>query len=336
MRYPSVIWIFLILGLCVLGLCGCATSENVFVSMKHYTQGEYYLQNNDYERCIAQFEPKTAKHPDDAKAHFYLGRCRLALEKNKSALADMKKAVSLNPGNPDYQFWLGLAYAANGQSAGERRSYLDALAIDPKHVQTLVYLGHNRFEARRYRDALGYYNRALQIAPAIPTALYNRALALRRLERTPEEINAWLTYLAAYPDGAFARQATGYLNRHGRFDYRNHIIGKRTLPLAGIQFNPSSAKLRSESLPALKTLARVTAQNQELVLHIVAYQKNNLRLAKARARSVKKDMLDREPRIAGARIKVSWFDQPESVKIGRRTHRLDSSVNFIGISQKKP
>jgi hypothetical protein len=83
----------------------------------------------------------------------------------------------------------------------------------------------------------------------------------------------------------------------------------------------------------LKRLARVVAQNQEVVLHIVAYQKNNPRLAEARAKSVKKTLLARESRLNGARIKVSWFAQPEAVKIGRRTHRLDSSVNFIGVER---
>ena len=329
MRYPLITF-WLVIGFC---LFGCATSENVFVSMKNYTQGEFYLRNDRYEECIARFVAETKVNPGDAKAQYYLGRCRLALEKNKSALTNIKAAVALNRDNPDYHFWLGVAYAAVGQPANERRSYADALAINPKHVQALVYLGHNRFEARRYRNALGYYNRALQLAPDIATALFNRALALRRLERTPEEINAWLTYLAAYPDGAFARQATIHLNRHGRFDHRNHIIGRRTLPLAKMAFNPSSAKLRAESIPALKRLAQVIAQNRKVVLHILAYQKNNPRLAEARAKSVKKILLARESRLNGARIKVSWFEEPETVKIGRRTHYLDSSVNFIGVER---
>ncbi len=321
-------WTSVVMATLIMG--GCAATENAFVSMRHYTQGEYYLQNNRYEECIARFTSETKSHPNDDKAHYYLGRCQLALEQNKPALGHMKQALALDLGNPDYHFWTGVAFAANGQAKRERLSYKDALVIKPDHVQALVYLGHNRIEAGRYRHALGYYNRALKEDPLIASALYNRALALRRLQRTPEEIKAWNAYLSAYPDGAFARQAAEYLNTHGRFDYRNHIIGKRTLTLAQMRFKPSSARLSKSSFAALNKLAAVTANNTKLTLHIMAYQKNNLKLAEVRAKSVKKFILAQEGGIDRARIKVSWFDQPETVMAGRRTHRLDSSINFFG------
>ena len=118
----------------------------------------------------------------------------------------------------------------------------------------------------------------------------------------------------------------------GRFDYRNHLIGKKTLTLPQVRFGPSSARIRKSSFPALKGLARLVAQNPQLVLHIVAYQKNNRTLAEKRAKSIKKYLLDQERKIDPSRIKVSWFDQPETVSAGRKTHRLDSSVNFFSQS----
>lgn len=315
-----------------LGLGGCAASEVAYVSVKNYTQGEYYLQNEQYEDCIAKFASEVERYPSDANAQFYLGRCYLAVEKNRAALTHLKKAVTLDQGNPDYHFWQGVAYAANGSTRSERKSYEEALAIKKDHVQALVYMGHNRFEAGQYRASLGYYNRALRLEPSIPQALYNRALALRKLNRTPEEIEAWNTYLGVYSDGAFASRAAQFLNEYGRFDYRNHILGRRTVTLHQVQFAPSSARLLKVSTPSLNELARITAHSPKLVLHIVAYQKNNLKLAEMRAKSVKKYILDQERDIDGTRIKVSWFDQPETVIIGPKTHRLDSSVHIFGKS----
>lgn len=313
-----------------LGLGGCAATEIAYISVKNYTQGEYYLQNEQYEDCIAQFTSEVERYPSDANAQFYLGRCYLAVEKNRAALTHLKKAVTLDQGNPDYHFWQGVAYAANGNTRSELKSYEEALAINKNHVQTLVYLGHNRFEAGQYRASLGYYNRALRQEPSIPQALYNRALALRKLNRTPEEIEAWKTYLDVYSDGTFARRAAQYLNEYGRFDYRNHILGKRTVTLHQIQFAPSSARILKVSTLSLKELAGIAARNTNLVLHIVAYQKNNLKLAEMRAKSVKKFILDQERGIDGPRVKVSWFDKPETVKSGPKTHLLDSSINFFG------
>jgi tetratricopeptide (TPR) repeat protein len=312
------------------GLSGCAATEVAYVSVKNYTQGEYYLQNEQFEDCIAKFERETENYPYDANAQFYLGRCYLAVEKNRAALTHLKKAVTLDQGNPDYHFWKGVAYAANGQSKSERQCYEEALAIKPDHVQALVYMGHNRFEAGQYRASLGYYNQALKQEPSIPQALYNRALALRKLNRTPEEIEAWKTYLDGYSDGTFASRAAQFLNEYGRFDYRNHILGKRTVTLHQVQFAPSSARILKASTPSLKELARITAHTPNLVLHIVAYQKNNRKLAEMRAKSIKKYLLDQERGMSGTRIKVSWFDKPETVKAGRKTYYRDSSINFFG------
>jgi tetratricopeptide (TPR) repeat protein len=324
-----------LLGLAYLTVAtlGCAATENAFVSVKNYTRGEIFLQQGDYATCRTHFSDEIRKYADDANAHYYLGRCSLALEKNRPALTHLQKAVSLDRGNPDYHFWLGVAFAANDDAGNERRSYEDALAIKSDHLQALVYLGHNAYEAGRYRHALGYYNRALLKDPWIAAALFNRAMALRQLQRTPEEINAWKTYLDAYADGALARRAADYLNHYGHFDYRNHTIGKRTLTLAQVQFAPSGAGIRKASYPSLKKLARVTAEMPRLVLHIVAYQKNNTKLAEMRAKSVKKFLLDQDSRNDASRIKVSWFDQPETVETGQRVHRLESTVNFFGRSR---
>ena len=329
----SIIIRWILAMVLIFGLGGCAATEVAYVSVKNYTQGEFYLQNEQYDDCIATFEREVENYPYDANAQFYLGRCYLAVEKNRTALSHLKKAVTLDQGNPDYHFWQGVAYAANGKTQSELKSYEEALAIKSDHVQALVYMGHNRFEAGDYQKALGYYNRALKKDAEIPQALYNRGLALRKLGRTPEELNAWKKYLDTYSDGAFARTAADYLNRYGNFEYRNHIIGKRTLTLAQIQFEPSSANILKTSHLSLDRLAQVVAKNPQLVLHIVAYQKNNRRLAEMRAKSVKKYLMDQERHLNSGRLKVSWFDKPETVKIDRKVYRLDSAVNFIGQSK---
>ena len=95
---------------------GTATTENAYVSVKNYTQGEYYLQNEQYEDCIVKFRGEVNRYPSDAKAQYYLGRCYLAMDKNRSALTHLKKAVVMDPRNPDYHFWQGVAYAANGKA----------------------------------------------------------------------------------------------------------------------------------------------------------------------------------------------------------------------------
>ena len=118
-----------------------------------------------------------------------------------------------------------MAYSTQKQYKNERKSYLKALSLDKKHLQSLIYLAHNFFDANEYKNALTYYSKALKLQAYNKSALYNRALSLKKLGRTPEEKLAWKTYLEYYPAGKLAQNAVRFSNTLGVFDYRNHIIG---------------------------------------------------------------------------------------------------------------
>jgi tetratricopeptide (TPR) repeat protein len=314
--------------LCIaaLGWGGCRTQYNV---VKSYTKGEYYLQTRNYSQGLEAFEQEVTLTPENAWTQYYLGRFALAENQPQKALKHLKQAVLLSPDNADFHFWLGLAYSANGRPGDEHRSYRKALALDPDHVQALIYLGHNQMEKKQYPEALQTYTRALELAPYNSQSLYNRAYLLRWFKRTPEEIVAWRLYLEAYPSGALARKAVEYLNAYGIFDYRNHLIGKRTVTLQKMRFEPLSAELHKDSEPSLDFLGALMEGYPQYTLQIVVYQKNNVELAKQRAERIKEHLLRNHRRIQSSRIQVSWFKVPEKIKIGKRTYARDASVNFF-------
>jgi tetratricopeptide (TPR) repeat protein len=321
----------------MLTICGCTVTEiaqDQFVAIKNFTKGEYYLDHHKYRQGIIVFKQEVTQNPDDPKAHYYLGRCYLAENQPREALTAIKKAVELDSGNPDYHFWLGVTYGALQNPKAERRSYEMALAIDPDHVQALVYLGHNRFEAKDDNKALTYYNRAIVLVPDEPQALYNRGLIYRHDGRTPQEIQAWRIYLEKYPQGADARQATEFLNTHGIFDYRNHLIGIRTITLGKIQFEPFTAKIEASSRETLDYLGKVFEKQIRFELHILGYQKNNKALAKARVVSIKRYLTERYRSIGSNRIKISWFDTPEKITVGKKRFSEDQSINFFTLRKK--
>jgi tetratricopeptide (TPR) repeat protein len=316
---------------------GCAVTEMAqeqFVSLKNFTKGEYYLDNHKYRQGIINFQQEVAEHPDDPKAYYYLGRCYLAENRAREALKALKRSVQLDPGYADGHFWLGVAYAATGNPKAERQSYEVALAIDPDHVQALVYMGHNRFEAKHYDQALAYYNRALALAPDEPQALYNRGLIYRHFGRSAEEIKAWRIYLETYPEGANARQAAIFLNGHGIFDYRNHLIGIRTITLGKIQFEPFTADIQKSSFATLDFLGKVFERQTRFDLHILAYQKNSTAMAEERAKSIKRYLADHFRRIEPSRIKISWFGTAEKITVGGQRFSEDQSINFFTLRKK--
>jgi tetratricopeptide (TPR) repeat protein len=297
--------------------------------VKQTVAGQYYLDNKKYHKGIEVFREEVRAYPDNGEAHYYLGRFLLAEKKGKEALNHLKRAVELSPKKADYHFWLGVAYAANNMGDLERESYLKTLEIDKNHVQALTYLGHNQLERKQYKEALRSYNKALELWPGNPAALYNRAYIMKELGRTPEEKLAWQEYLAYYPSGAMARRAVLHLNALGDFEYRNYFIGRRTVTLKTIVFEPFTAKIKEDSRPSLDLLGTIMKNNSSVSIHIVAYQKKNKELAEARAKSIKTYLLKEFKEIKSSRLTVSWFDVPEKIKIDKKIFYEDESINFI-------
>ncbi len=312
-------------------LSGCVpVIQDQYYAVKQTVTGQYYLDNKQYQKGIEVFREEVKAHPNNAEAHYYLGRFLLAEKHNEEALKHLKRAVELAPSKADHHFWLGIAYAANRKRDLERTCYLKALQIDKNHVQALTYLGHNQFEKREYKEALTSYCQALELWPANPSALYNRALTLNRLGRTPEEKLAWKQYLAYYyPSGIMGRRAAVHLNVLGDFEYRNYLIGRHTITLQKIQFEPFTAKIGKDSQPSLDVLGAILKNNKGIAIHIVAYQKNNRELAETRAKSIKQYLLKNFSAIKTSRLTVSWFDVPEKIRVGKKTFQEDESINFI-------
>jgi tetratricopeptide (TPR) repeat protein len=334
--YSMRLRLFFCLGITLVLASGCTQVtqgqyliKDQYHAMKQNVQGQYYLDNKKYKKGIEVFQEEVRAYPDNDEAHYYLGRFLLAEKQEKKALTHLKRAVELSPKKADYHFWLGVAYAANKIGDLERESYLKALEIDKNHVQALTYLGHNQLERKEYKEALQSYEKALELWPGNPAALYNRAYTMKKLGRTPEEKLAWQEYLAYYPSGSLARRAVIHLNAIGDFEYRNYLIGRRTVTLKTIVFEPFTAKIGKASQSSLDFLGTIMKNNSNVSVHIVVYQKKNKELAEARAKSIKAYLLKEFKEIQSSRLTVSWFDAPEKIKIDKKIFYDDESINFI-------
>ncbi len=321
---PSSLHSRLLLVAGIVLLSGCSMTD-----IGSTLRGDHYLMTGDYRAGEASFRQSVREHPASAGNNYYLGRFLLARNRPKQALPWLEKAVRLDPGNADYHFWLGMALGATGRDKAERKQYKQALAIDPKHLQALIYLGNAELRRGRYTTALTLYQKALRIWPGSPTALYNRALVMKVLGRTPEEKTAWLQYLDRYPSGSLAIRATSHLNRLGDFSYRNHYLGRRTVTLTKIWFRPFTAELDPYSYPALDLVGATVSNMTKGTLQVVVYQKNDRELARQRAISVKKYLQQKYPALKGGRIRISWFDREEIFTADGRKQKSGESVRFF-------
>lgn len=328
MRFQDII--VLILSAWV--LAGCAVGQ----AIKQNVQGSHYLQTKNYSQGESTFRQAVAEHPDNPQANYYLGRFLLAANNPKEALPYLQKAVTLEPKDTDYLFWRGVAQGELGKRKQERASYKSVLKLNKKHLQALIYLGHNQLKEKQYEAALATYQKVIEIWPYSPSALYNRALIARILKRTPEEKVGWLTYLSAYPSGALAINAADHLNQLGDFSYRNQYLGARTVTLTKIWFEPFSDKLAPGAFASLDIVGATVSNMGKGTLQVVVYLKNNKKLAHARAVTIKKYLQSTFPKLKRNRVKISWFGAPESLKIKEKKLTNPESVRFFLTDLNKP
>ncbi len=294
-------------------------------SIQKQVVGEFYLEQKLYDKGLVHFQNSIKKDENNAFSQYYLGRFLLTKGKTKDAITHLKTAIFLDDSNPLYYSWLGVAYSLNKDYINERKEYLKALKLDKDHLQSLIYLAHNYYDKREYSRAIKYYFRVLKISPQNKTALYHIASCFHKLGRKAEEIVAFKKYLTFYPSGSLARKSVENINKLGDFEYRNFILGARTVTLKKINFKSFTSSINSESKKSLDVLGKILIKNRNIELHIVSYQEKNLQLAKAKAKSIKKYLLKEFPNIESKRLKLSWFANSKNIS----GYKLYESIEFI-------
>jgi len=296
-------------------------------------KGERLLKNEQYQDGVATFKSIVQEEPKNPEAHYYLGRFYLAQERPEEALPHLKQAVQGNPAKANYHFWLGVAYWAIRDFDLERKSYLQALAKDPKHVPARLYLAHTFLDSGEWQEALDNYDQLLRREPYNPEALYNRALAYMELQRPKDEARAWKRYLQHYPEGKWALRAVDHLNELGDFRYRNFTIGYRRITLEHIAFPPGSDTLLSQGKPSLQVLGTILSINDMIRVEVVCYKNGDPALAAARAKAVRDYLLQKFPWLKPSRIGARGIGRNERAKAGSKVYLLDDSTTFITVKK---
>lgn len=287
------------------------------------------FENGDYSKAVAALDEHLASAPGDADARFLLGRCYLAMEQPDAALVQFQKAASVRHETAEFQFWLGVAHWALLDFEAEAACYRRALDMDPTHLPSRVYLGHNRMDHGLWQAAIDHYRQVLATVPDHADVLFNTAFALRKLGRREVENAAWQRYLKHVKTGAESYRAVDFLNANGDFSYRSAWIGQRRVILPGRGFQPDRNTPTTEFMDALVAAAASLDTLKKPVLHIVVHVDGDSHLARDRALAVKGQLLDRVPSIEDDRIQASWFGVPERIDRNGPPTQLAESIRIF-------
>lgn len=161
----------LLLPLLIGTLMGAETSADAARSL---------FNERRYPEAEAAFTARIAARPDDAEAHFFLGRLALARQQIAESLPHFERAAELASNQAEYQFQLG---SASVQQAGRLGMSFKALSLVKRGrlaMERAVALDSSNVP---YRQALlEFYAQAPGIAGGGMDKAYAQAEALRPLD----------------------------------------------------------------------------------------------------------------------------------------------------------
>ena len=158
--------------------------------------GELYLLGNEPAKAREQAEIVLVSAPHNTEGLILKGRSLINEKRYYEGVAELKKAIELDPKNMHTYIELARAYMfSKGPDAAEA-SLKQALAIAPQSVEILMALGDFRVTTGKPDQAEVIYKQALDIAPQNDEIYMRLANFYQRSGKWPE-VEATLQKLAA-------------------------------------------------------------------------------------------------------------------------------------------
>lgn len=174
--------------------------------------GRYLLMRGADARKVLDlfFADVVKRNPEYLDAHY--ATAELALGKHDYALAaeTLQKAPEAAAQEPHYHFLLARAFGSDDR-AKAAKAVADALAINPRHADSLLLKADRFIDAEDYAAADAVLRQAIEVDPLHPRAWAYRAV---------------LAHLRADPDGETAARKSA-LTRWPTNPEVDHLIGKK-------------------------------------------------------------------------------------------------------------
>lgn len=143
------------------------------------------------------FSPVAKRTPDFVGA--YLAISELALAKHDRGLAaeTLQKAPKTAAQDPYFHFLLARAFAEDDRER-TTKAIADALALNPRHVESLLFQADHLIDAEKYADARAKLNSVLDVDPGEPRAWALRAVLAHMQNDAAGEAKAHETALVRW------------------------------------------------------------------------------------------------------------------------------------------
>jgi len=162
------------------------------------------LIGNDQNASGAAVINRILSRGDSAEARLLRGTLELSAHDRDGSLADLEKAIALNPRLPGAHARLGELLLSKGDPDRAREVFTQELALDPDEFTSNLNMGVLAKQDQNYAEARRYFERALKTRPNDPGVRYQMAnvdLATGNPEQARQALQA---LIVASPDFAEA------------------------------------------------------------------------------------------------------------------------------------
>jgi Flp pilus assembly protein TadD len=133
---------------------------------------EVYEADGHYENAIPAMRLALQRDPQNEAYHFRYGLLLTDSHAPGAGMVRLQQALKQFPNSARLWLALGIAQLTYGQNTEAENSFKRSLALDPKAVPALAYLGVTYVERGLYDQAIGFYEQAIKLNPQLAALHY--------------------------------------------------------------------------------------------------------------------------------------------------------------------
>jgi tetratricopeptide (TPR) repeat protein len=164
------------------------------------------MKYKKYKEAIVYLDRYLELVPDYPEAFFIQGVAYLSLNDMENALKKFEQAATLNPGNGQNFYNMGIVLQKQEKYKKALENYIKAANIFDKQqkkkdlIDALANAGICAIKSGKPEDGVNYYNSAVNIDPKNPTGYINLAAFYVQKEYYDKALQVYNTYLNQVPD----------------------------------------------------------------------------------------------------------------------------------------
>ena len=199
--------------------------------------GVVYGLKGMYNEAIAELKKAIMINPNNAEAHSNLGVVYIIIGMHDEAIAEYKKGIEINPNDAKAHYNLGAAYHEKGMHNKAITELKKAIEINPNLAEAHDGLGLAYLNKGMYDEAIAEWKKAIEINPNLAEAHYSLGSVYVMIGMYDEAIAEYKKAIEINPNLAEAHNNLGgaYINK-GMYDEAIAEYKK------GIEINPDLAE----------------------------------------------------------------------------------------------